>query len=497
MSTFYERYNQKMRKIADIGHTLAIMGWDKEVNLPKEGAAIRSQQMATISAIAHNEFTDPKFGSLLRRLDKSKTLDEAQQKNVTVTLKEYDKATKFDEGFVRERSIKISNAYHAWLEAREANNFNLYKPALQELIDLKIREAQILGHKGGHPYDAMLDQYEPGLTVKTLDPIFSKLKRDLKPLLEAIKNGNKVKNKFLRKKYAKDKQWAYGLEILMDMGYDFDSGRQDISPHPFTTTFGPGDVRVTTRISENDMANMLWSCIHEGGHALYEQGLPASDYGLPTGSAISLSIHESQSRLWENNVGRSREFWKAHYPELQRRFPKNLKKVSLEDFYRGANKIKPNYIRTEADELHYHFHVIIRYEIEKGLMEGKITARNLKSAWNSKYRRYLGLSSPDDNNGVLQDVHWAHGSIGYFPTYSLGSLYAAQFYAQAKNDITKLKKKISKGNTKELLDWLQEKIYQHGRRYEAEELCERITGEKLNSDYFMDYARKKYGEIYS
>jgi len=281
------------------------------------------------------------------------------------------------------------------------------------------------------------------------------------------------------------------------MGYDFNCGRQDLSAHPFTTSFSPTDVRVTTRVDENDFAYMLWSTIHEGGHALYEQGLSVEDYGLPTGSYISLSIHESQSRLWENHVGRSKEYWTYWYPILKSDFPKNLKKVSLDQFYAGINKIAPNLIRTEADELHYHFHVLIRYEIEKGLIEGTIDTENLDTIWNDKYKEYMGISASDDNTGVLQDVHWGHGSFGYFPTYSLGSFYAAQFYAQAEKDIPKLGKKLSKGRTEPLLSWLRENIHQHGRRYEADELCNMITGESLNVDHFLKYAKDKFLNIYS
>jgi carboxypeptidase Taq len=276
------------------------------------------------------------------------------------------------------------------------------------------------------------------------------------------------------------------------MGYDFDRGRQDIAPHPFTISFGVDDVRVTTRIDEKDLSNMTWSCIHEGGHALYEQGLDGSEYGLPSGSAISLAIHESQSRLWENNVGRSLEYWKYHYPTLQKIFNKNLENVSLKKFYRAINNVEPGFIRTEADELNYHLHIMVRYEIEKIMMSENVDAHQLKTLWNEKYKEYLGLDVKEDNLGILQDVHWAHGSIGYFPTYSLGSFYAAQFFHQAEKDIPKLKKQIKKGDTSQLLDWLRTNIHRKGRSVEAEELCTNLTGEGLNFDYFKNYVEKKY-----
>lgn len=495
MARLYEKYQKKMEKIADVNNSIAVLSWDNEVNLPKGSSDHRSQQVATLSGISHEEFTSKEFGELLERLSNMKSLSAKESKNVSVTLAEYKKATKFTEAFIIRKSRTISNGYHAWLKAREANDYNVFKDSLKDLIELKKEEARKLGAKG-HLYDALLDQYEPNLTIDQLDPVFEGVKSDLTKLIKKIGGHKQVKNKFLTKHYDWDLQWEFGLDILENIGYDFTKGRQDLSTHPFTTSFSPTDVRVTTRVDENDFAYMLWSTIHEGGHALYEQGLPIEDYGLPTGSYLSLSIHESQSRLWENHVGRSLDYWKNWYPSLKMDFPKSLKKVSLSDFYKGINKIAPNLIRTEADELHYHFHVLIRYEIEKGLIEGSIDTDNLEVVWNEKYKEYLGISANDANTGILQDVHWAHGSLGYFPTYSLGSFYAAQFYAQAEKDIKKLGKKLTKGNTKPLLDWLRENIHQHGRRYEADELCHRITGESLNFDHFLKYANDKFLGIY-
>ncbi len=496
MARLYEKYHSKMKKVADINHAIAVLSWDKEVNLPKDGALHRSQQVATLAGLAHTEFTATEFGTMLSRLSEMPSLSAAEKKNVSVTLDKYTKATKFSEDFVIKKSRIESEAYHAWHKAREANSYEVFKDSLSDLITLKKEEAEKLKYSG-HPYDAMLDQYEPGLTVDQLDPIFEGVKKDLKKLIKKIGKSKQVDSKFLNKKYGWNRQWELGLDILENMGYDFNRGRQDLSTHPFTTSFSPMDVRVTTRVDENDFAYMLWSTIHEGGHALYEQGLPVEDYGLPTGSYLSLSIHESQSRLWENHVGRSRAYWSYWFPSLKADFPKSLKKTNLDGFYKGINKIKPNLIRTEADELHYHFHVLIRYEIEKGLMDGSIDTVDLDLVWNEMYREYLGMSAEDANQGILQDVHWAHGSLGYFPTYSLGSFYAAQFFAQAQKDIKKLNKKLSKGDTSQLLKWLRENIHQHGRRYEADELCNRITGESLNFDHFLRYASDKFLDVYN
>lgn len=495
MARVYDKYKSKMQKVADINHAIAVLSWDKEVNLPKDSAPHRSQQVATLAGISHNEFVDKDFGELLSRLSQMKSLNPKEKKNIAVTWDAYQKATKFSEAFVIRKSEIESAAYHAWMKAREANDYAVFKDALSDLVELKKEEAVKL-KSSDHPYDALLDIYEPGLTVAQLDPIFEGLKKDLKKLIKKIKKSKQIKNSFLQKKYDWNLQWEFGLDILENMGYDFNRGRQDLSAHPFTTSFSPMDVRVTTRVDENDFAYMLWSTIHEGGHALYEQGLPSSDYGLPSGSYISLAIHESQSRLWENHVGRSRDYWKFWFPTLKADFPKNLKNVNLDQFYAGINRIAPNLIRTEADELHYHFHVLIRYEIEKGLIEGSIDTESLDTIWNEKYQEYMGISAKDANQGILQDVHWGHGSFGYFPTYSLGSFYAAQFFAQAQKDIPKLNKKLSRGNTSGLLSWLRENIHKHGRRYEADELCNMITGESLNIDHFLSYASNKFLKIY-
>jgi carboxypeptidase Taq len=484
-----------MKKVADVGHSIAVLSWDKEVNLPEGSAQFRSQQVATLSGIAHELFTDSKFGELLQALSEDSSLDESEQKNIKVSLKDYEKATKFDEEFVIRRSQTISKGYHAWLKARKENDYKFFADALSDVVALKREEVEILGFED-HPYDTLLDIYEPGLKVNDLDPLFEKVKTELLDLIIQIRSKDQIDDSFLYQKFDKDKQWQYGLHLLENMGYDFKHGRQDLSPHPFTTSFSPQDVRLTTRIDENNFANMTWSCIHEGGHALYEQGLSADHYGLPTGNAISLGIHESQSRLWENNVGRSMVYWKAHYPSLCQAFPVQLNKIDLESFYKAINKIEPSLIRTESDELHYHFHVLIRYEIEKALIEGKIKVKELKDLWNAKYKEYLDVEVPEDSKGILQDVHWGHGSFGYFPTYSLGSFYAAQFFAQAKKDIPNLSDKIAEGDNTKLLSWLRENIHQHGRLYEADELCRKVTGEKLNFDYFMQYVSEKYRGIY-
>ncbi len=495
MNKGYQAFEQKMQKIADINYAMSVLQWDKEVNLPTKGARFRTQQISTLAGIAHDLQTESALEEMLNELKNQNDLSPEQAKNIALVQDKFARTKKLSTEFVVRQSKAISKSYHAWLKAREANDYRLFKDAFSTIVDIKKEEAELVGYED-HPYDALMDQFEKGAKTKDITALFKDVRSQLVDFVKRLSDRPQVEGGFLKQFYPKDKQWDYGLEILKSIGYDFEAGRQDISPHPFTTNFSSEDVRVTTRIDENDFSNMLWSCIHEGGHALYEQGLPSNQYGMPLGEYISLGIHESQSRLWENNVGRSLPFWKAHYKGAQQTFPENLGNIDLMTFYKGINRVAPNLIRTESDELHYHFHVLIRFEIEKGLIEGSLDVSNLDEIWRSKYKEYLNVEVPDDKRGILQDIHWSYGSIGYFPTYSLGSFYAAQFFAQACKEIPDLILQIEKGNTQPILDWLRSNIHQHGKRYTAEELCVKITGEPLNFKYFMDYAQEKYNGIY-
>ncbi len=491
----YSDYQGMMRRIADIQYASAVLNWDQETYMPPKGATFRAQQLSTLAGIGHEMATSKELGDLLNVLSVDASLSEKEKRNIKQSLKNYNDNKKYTTEFVQELSKTISETFQAWQKAKEENNFTLYAPHLEKLVKLKREECKLLG-TFAHPYDALLNQYEPGAKTADLETLFADVRSQLVTFVKKIASKPQNEDKFMFLNYDKTKQWELGLELLKQMGYDFEAGRQDASSHPFTTNFSSQDVRVTTRVNEKDLNEMIWSCIHEGGHALYEQGLPASEYGLPSGEYVSLGIHESQSRLWENNVGRSLGYWKGNFKLWQTAFPENLKNVSFDDFYKAMNIVKPSLIRTSADELTYHFHVLIRFEIEKALIEGTIEVKDLPSYWNAKYKEYLGLDVPSDSKGVLQDIHWSHGSFGYFPTYSLGSFYAAQFFAQAKKEINGLEAEIEKGNMKPLLDWLREKVHQHGKYYSAEELCIHITGEKLNFKYFMDYAVDKYTRLY-
>jgi carboxypeptidase Taq len=491
----YAQYTDGMQKIADVKYSAAVLQWDQETYLPSKGADFRGRQLATLSEIAHEWFVDPTLGELLRELQQRGDLPEDEQRNVTLSLEDYEKQKKFTPAFIRRLSEASSRCFHAWLQARAANSFALFKDELEYLVQLKKEEAELAGYEL-HPYNALLDQYEKGATVDLLDRVFSEIRVPLKALLDRIAARPQVDDGFLRGDFPRQKQWDFGMELIRKLGFDFEAGRQDISEHPFTTSFNPQDVRITTRIDEHDFSHMTWSCIHETGHALYEQGLPAKEYGLPLGEFASLSIHESQSRLWENNIGRSLNWWQTIYPRLQTLFPTPLKNTSAEQFYQGINKVQPSLIRTEADEVSYHFHVMIRYELEKQLIRGTLDVADIPAWWNENYKSWLGVTVPDDKRGCLQDVHWSHGSFGYFPTYSLGSFYAAQFFAAAENQLPGLPDTIGQGQTAPLLDWLRNKVHHYGRRYTSEELCLRATGKPLDINYFLDYLLDKYRNIY-
>lgn len=495
MTNLYADYTNRLRKIADINYTSAVLQWDQEVYMPSGGAHFRAQQLATLAGISHQLSTEKELGNILESLQKDSSLSFKEKANALESLRIYNLNKKYSTDFVVELNKTISQSFVAWQAAKSKNDYSIFKPHLKKLVELKRKECELLGYDE-HPYDALLNLYEPALKTSFLTELFADVKEKLIPFVKAIFEKQKPDTSFLFLHYDKQKQWDFGIKLLNQMNYDFEHGRQDISTHPFTTNFSAHDVRVTTRINETDLFEMIGSCIHECGHALYEQGLNADDYGLPSGEFLSLSIHESQSRLWENSVGRSLGFWKYNFPVLQKIFPNQLESISLEKFYAGINAVQPSLIRTNADELTYHFHVMIRFEMERDILTNDLEVDDLPIAWNEKYKTYLGIDVPSDAQGILQDVHWSHGSFGYFPTYSLGSFYAAQFFNTALKDVKNLEQEIENGNTKPLLIWLRKKIHQHGRTILSAELCKNVTGEVLNFDHFFKYAYNKYSKLY-
>ncbi len=491
----YKEYTALLQKAADFNYAAAVLGWDQEVYMPAKGAGFRARQLATLATQAHELLTGKEFEAIISELSGRTGLSEKEAANVRLGLQDFEKNRKLPSSFVEALSHQTSECFNAWIDARQKNDYEIYEPHLAKMIALKQQQAELYGYSD-HPYDSLLDDYEKGASVAMLEPVFATIREKLPPVLAKIKASTQVSNDCFMQHFPKQSQWDFSMEVLRKMGYDFEAGRQDYAEHPFTTSFSPEDVRVTTRVDENNYASLLWSSIHEGGHALYEQGIPTNQYGMPLGSAASLGIHESQSRLWENCVGRGLDFWRYFYPVLQGHFPSQLNNISLDTFFNAMNMVEPSLIRTEADEVTYHFHVMIRYELEKEVLENKLSSRDLKAAWNARYEKYLGVTPPNDNKGILQDVHWSHGSFGYFPTYSLGSFYAAQFFNKARVVLPGLDGQIASGEFSALLAWLRENIHQYGRQYTSEELCERVTGEKLNIDYFMQYINEKYAGVY-
>jgi carboxypeptidase Taq len=492
----YQDYLDFNLKIADLNGIYSLLQWDHEVGLPKEGSAGRSRQISSISGIIHDLYTSEYHVNLLNHLENDLSLSKKQNLNIKISKRDLQKKLCLTKEFVEELSTAISNSYSAWEEARRQNDFKVFSPFLKELVILKKKEADLID-KNKNTYDVFLEEYDSGLLTSELKIIFDELKPNLVNLFNKIHSKEKIDISIIDKFYSYTKQWNFGLDLLKNIGFNFNAGRQDISTHPFTIKIGEKDIRVTTRIDENNLNEMIWSCLHEGGHALYEQGLQNKNLGLPESEAASLSIHESQSRLWENHIGRGLFFWKFNYEKLKHLFPEHLNKIELNDFYKIINCVSKELIRTNADELTYHFHIIIRFEIEQLLFTSDFNIDDLPEIWNNLYFKYLGIKPENDEKGILQDVHWAHGSFGYFPTYTIGSLYAAQFYEHAKRNIKNLENKIASGDFSELLEWLRLNIYEKGRLSTSKEICECATGESLNSQYFINYINKKYGEIYA
>ena len=491
MSHTYQQYESYLQNIADVKYASAVLQWDQETYLPPQGQQARGRQITTLGDIAHQQGTSPTLGLLLQSLALQPGLTVQQAANVLHSTYDYNRNIKLPLPFVSKLSNAINISYHAWVQAKQQHNFALFEQPLQAIIELKRQEADYLGYTH-HPYDALLNDYDKGLTTLTVDKLFAHLTAELTPLLQKIMAKPPVNDNFLKQHFDKDAQWQLGLAVLKQMNFNFNAGRQDVSEHPFTTSFGSTDVRLTTRVDANDLCNMLWSCIHEGGHGLYEQGLPASQYGLPLGEYCSLSIHESQSRLWENNVGRSLSFWQHNFQLLQQYFPTQCEQFDLQQFYKAINKVTPSLIRTEADEITYHFHVIIRYQIEKLILEGTIQAKDIPAYWNELYKKHLGVVPQHDAEGCLQDVHWSHGSFGYFATYSIGSLYAAQFYQAILLAHPTVPAELEQGNTSTIWHWLQQNIYQYGRQYSSADLCKLATGQVLSIQPFVQYAQAKW-----
>ena len=494
----YTQLVERLKEISDIGHISSLLGWDQQTYMPPGGHHDRSRQISLLSGLAHEKQIDPRLGELLDECARDDGLDDAGKALVREAAHDRNLAVKVPTDLVRTISRTAAEAHAVWAKARAENSFATFAPLLQKLVDLKRQEAEHLGYPAdGVPYDALLDQFEPGATVKKLTPVIEATRDIVVPAVRALTSASVTPDiSLLQRGYAAAGQEAFGRIAMEAMGYDTDRGRLDVSVHPFTTSFGSGDVRITTRYEEDWLPGSVFGTIHEAGHALYEQGLPPEHYGTPLGEARSLGIHESQSRFWENYIGRSLPFWQRFYPDMQRIFPEILGSVPLEEFHLAVNAVRPSLIRVEADEVTYNLHIVVRYEIEQALFDGSVAVADLPGLWNDKMEAYLGIRPDTDAEGILQDIHWSFGGFGYFPTYLLGNLYAAQWMHTLRGAMPDLDAKIAAGDLLPIREWLRNNIHIHGRRYTTDELAVRVSGETLNPRYFDTYLRERFGALY-
>jgi len=488
------QFYQRARKIFDLSQVRQTLGWDQNVMMPPRGVAQRAQQLSALAAVIHAESTDPAFGELIAELELGGTLDERARADVREARKAYDRAVKVPARLVEARAEACSLAQAAWESAMPRNDFQAFRPHLERVVALTREWADALG--GTARYDALLEDYEPGMTEAQLRVIFTDLKASLLPILDAVRGASRRPDpSVLARHFPEQGQRAFCLGLVQDMGFDLEAGRFDVSTHPCTDGT-MRDVRLTTRYHEDFLPSSIFSTIHEAGHGLYEQGLDPERFRDPAGQACSTGIHESQSRLWENFIGRSRPFWTRYYPALCRAFPGTLDDVPMEAFYGAVNAVAPSLIRIEADEATYNLHIILRFELEADLIAGRIETRDLPGLWRARMLESLGLEPSDDRTGVLQDIHWSVGLIGYFPTYALGNLYGAQFMEQLRRDLPDLDDAVARGELRVVKEWLNRNIHIHGRRWSAPELCARVTGAPLSADPLLRHLKGKYAGIY-
>ncbi|MFA7383696.1 MAG: carboxypeptidase M32 [Desulfurivibrionaceae bacterium] len=479
-------------ELVDLHHTLALMQWDQEVRMPRRGAEERAGQFATLSALVHRREVSPELGALLVEAEAQKDgLAVEELALLRVMRRSYDQNTKLPEEFVAEFSRLTSQAQMAWLEAREQSNFAIFQPLLERLVVLSRQQAEYLGY-AVHPYDALLDLYEEGLTTAKVAGMFAELQAPLVALVKRF--AGRLTPLVFSEPFSQVGQEQFAEHLLKAMGFDFSRGCLARSPHPFTTTLGHHDRRITNRYAPRSL-DFIFGALHEGGHALYEQGIDERLARSPLDDGVSLGIHESQSRFWENVVGRSRPFWQRFFPELQQAFPAQFACLGFEDFIRGINAVTPGLIRVDADELTYNLHVLIRFEIEKGLIEGSLEVAALPGAWREKYRQYLGVEVESDADGVLQDIHWSHGSFGYFPTYTIGNLAAAQIWEAYKRYDPGFARTLAEGDLAKVREWQGREIHSHGSIYLPEELLVRVTGSPLAAGPFLAYLEEKFSTL--
>ena len=496
----YEQLLAELKEIAVLRAAGSLLAWDERVNLPAKGAQSRAEQLSVLARLDHLKFTAPRIDELLGAAESSDLMNDPLSDaavNVRWTRRAYDRAKKLPTELVEELALTASLGENAWVDARKRNDFKTFEPWLAKQIDLKRKQAKCYGYKE-HIYDALLDDYEPHATTAQVKAVFDEFRPKLVALIQKVKNsGKKAPVEILERTYPKAAQEKFGLEAAAAIGFDLEGGRLDVSVHPFCSGIAPGDTRMTTRYDEHDLGNSLFSVLHEAGHGLYEQGLDPKHWGTPRGSAVSLGIHESQSRMWENLVGRKRSFWKFMLPKARAAFPDALRDVKDEDFIFAVNDIRPSLIRTEADEATYNLHIMLRFDLEQQLLTGTLKPADVPAEWNRRMKADLGVDVPTDAKGCLQDTHWGSGLFGYFPTYSLGNMYSAQYFEKAQHDLGgDLDAMFARGEFAPLLKWLQTNIHLQGMRFAPRELVKHVTGSDLSPEPLLRHLTRKAQEYY-
>jgi carboxypeptidase Taq len=497
LDAIYQQLTDDCRETAILATIESLLCWDERTIMPLAAGEYRAEQITLMTGMIHRRRTDPKLGEWLEVLQAEKSDPHADRGATIRELKRrYDRQVKLPQKLVEELARTAVLGQQSWVTARAESNFKSFLPLLDKTFRLKREQAQALGYPEC-PYDALLDDYEPRALTSQVSKVLSALREQLVPLVAAIADsGRKPKVEILARSYPIDVQETFAKEVAAKLGFDFQRGRLDVTAHPFCSTNGPHDQRITTRYDEHHFPGAFFGVLHEAGHGIYEQGLRPDLFGLPPAEAASLGIHESQSRMWENLVGRSKSFWRHFYGEAQRRFSTALADVSLDDFYAAINDVRPSLVRVEADEATYNLHILVRFELEQALVNDELKTADLPGAWNEKYRHYLGIAPKNDSEGVLQDIHWSAGLFGYFPTYSLGNLYASQFFQQADKDLGGLDEQFAAGKFEPLREWLREKIHRHGQCYTASELVQRVTGQPLSHAPLMQHLKGKFGPLF-
>lgn len=491
----YERLLAISREAAALQSISSLLEWDQETYMPRAGGDHRAGQLALVARLAHERIASDEVGELLDACGEPDDPLSDRGVNLRELRRRWERQRRLPRRLVEELARTCSLSHNHWIEARRRSDFTAFRPWLERIISLKREQAEAYGYEDS-PYDALIEDYEPGEREGNLERLFSSLGRTLPPLVERITSAPQPDPDLLSGEFPVERQRMFGEMAAAATGFDFGAGRLDEVVHPFCTTVGPGDVRITTRFDSRMFGQAFFGILHEAGHGLYEQGLPREHFGTPRGEAVSLAIHESQSRLWENMVGRGEAFWRHFLPLARGLFRGPLDGITERDFLRAINRVERSYIRVEADEVTYNLHIVLRFELERAMVKGELAPAELPGAWNDRFRELLGIAVPDDARGCLQDTHWSVGLIGYFPTYCLGNLYAAQFYAAAVKAVPGLEESPAAGDFVGLLDWLRRNIHSRGMRHRAGELVEKVTGGPLDPTYFLDYLRGRYGALY-